>query len=271
MAAFKISMIIKYLGGDVTGTSENRVGGWSEGVYWSTWDDGVRRSFLRLLESRAALLPTFSAVTGYRVQQVDPIGPASSVKLFRPGPNLADWASDIPQMGLLFSCPGEGVTNVLRHRMAGIPDRQITRGEFVPTPAFVDTFSRYLVQLRGWKFRGADLTKPLLNVSTIDADGNVVMLEDLLVVAGNLVTIRKAIDANKRQVTGTFKVASATDSKHLKLMKWTAGACTGGRARQYMPIYPVIVIPSPTQPSTIVRKIGRPSNPYVGRRSRRRN
>lgn len=271
MAAYKLSIIMKYLGGNVDGLSENRTGGWSEGVYWSTWGEDVRRSFLRLINARAALLPTFSAVTGYRVQQVDPAGPASSVKLFRPGPNLEAWASDIPQMGVLFSCTGQGVTNVLRHRMAGIPDPQMTRGEFRPTPAYTDTFSRYLAELRGWLFRGADLTKPLLDVKTIDALGNVEMLQDLLVLPGNFVTVRKALDTNNRFVTKTFRVGQVTDSKHFKLDNWTAGACTKGRARQFVPIYPVIVIPSPTQPTAIVRKIGRPSNPYVGRRSRRRS
>lgn len=271
MAAFKISIIMKYLGGNVDGLSENRTGGFSEGVYWDTWDEGVRTAFLRLLNARAALLPTFSAVTGYRVQQVDPIGPASSVKLFRPGPSIAGWESDIPQMGVLFSCPGQGVNNVLRHRMAAIPDPQMTRGEFKPTPAYERTFSSYLTQLRGWKFRGADLTKPLLNVKEIDALGNVTMLDDLLLVAGLYVTVRKTVDQNGRHVTKTFKVESATDSKHFKLQRWTAGACVGGRARQYLPIYPAIVIPSPTQPRAIARKIGRPSDSYVGRRSRRRS
>lgn len=270
MSAFKLTMIMKYLGGDVDGNSVNRVGGFSESVYWLSLDQGVINGFTRLMRARAALLPTFSGVIGYRVQQVDPVGSAQSVRLFIPGPTPSSWASDIPQMGVMFTCISPGVANVKRQRLAAIPDPQITRGEFVPTPAYKDAFSAYLVQLRGWLFRGADLTNTFKNIKTIDALGNVEMLDDILLLQGDTVTIRKAVDANGKFVSKNFKVQSATDSKHFLLQKWTAGVCTGGRCRKFVPIYPPINFNAPVQPQTIVRKIGRPSNPYVGRRSKRR-
>lgn len=271
MAAYKYSMVFNYVSGGATGTWSRIPGGWSEGFYWDTILSATDRALLRLLRARAALLPQFCAMTGLRVQRVDPSGPAALRKLFLVGPDNADNAQDIPQMAAFVTFTGVGVTNVVRKRFAAIPDRCSVRGEWSPPPAYRIAMTNLLREYHGWKFRGRNLTETKRLVATIGADGTYLLLEDMIVAVGSTVSVNSTINGFKETVSGKFKIDTYTNSKQGKLRNWTGGACTLGSMTPFTVIYPAIVSSSIDQNTIdmVTRKIGRPSKKYVGRRSRK--
>lgn len=273
MPAFKWTMRFKYLSGSSTAGAKNIPGGWTESVYWTDASDGARRGFLRLAQKRAAFLPNFCAITGIRVQQVDPSAAAALQRVQLPGQSIAAYSQDVPQVAALLSIPASGRTNVRRYRAAALPDDWVLRGEFTPGAAFVDFMLPWIRELNGWLMRGADLTKPKIPIKTIGADGTYELAQDLVILPTATVTVYNAVDAAGKKHTAKFKLNAVTNSKQGQLRGWTFGACTLGDMREYAPVYPPMDTSTVTLESVdvVIRKIGRPFVKYVGRRSRRRS
>jgi hypothetical protein len=271
MPAFKWTMVFNYLSGEGDGTWLNLKGGWTESVYWNTMTATTLNQFKTLCVARAAMLPLRCYISGIRVQQVDPSGSAQTFPVNYPGGGGgAAYVADIPQMALLLRVRGAGVANVRSMRLAGIPDGQVTAGEYRPTVGFTVVTAAFLAQLSGWLFRGTDLTVTPANIATIDALGTYVLQQDLILSVGQRVKVHGTMDANKDTFGGTFKVGTYTDSKHGVLNNWTFGATVLGTMKPYTIIYPTIIADSTSISRVVPRKIGRPSLGYRGRRSKRR-
>jgi len=271
MAAYKWSMRIKYLSGSGAPGSLNRAASMTESVYWSSNSEGARNAFIRLAQARAGFLPNFAGVTGIRVQQVDPNGPGQLQRVFYPGQAGVDFAQDDPRVALNFSFPTD-LTNVRKYQAAMLPDSFVQRGE--PALDTTDTalIRNWLLRLNGWLARGEDLSKPKIAVKTIGADGTYELLSDLVMAPLSTVKVYNAVMGNGDTVSGQFIVASVTDSKHGVLRNWTAGACTLGSMRQIVIVYPVMNTLGYDMKSITVgsRKVGAPSEKYVGRRRKGR-
>lgn len=270
--AYKLSMIFQYLSGDGSGGDLNLKGGWSESVYNGVFAPATLTSLKALAAARANLLPLRSYVSGLRVQQVDPSGPAQTFSLNYPGGGTSGATlSDIPQMALLLRVRGTGVTNVRSMRVAAIPDSQITLGEYKPSSPYTLAMAAYLAELDGWQFRATSLTAVPSNLASIAADGTYVLQQDLVIAVGSKVKVKNVQDEDGEIVRGgVFTVGVYTDSKHGKLNSWTGGAVTLGQMIPFTIIYPVIITDGQTISRAVVRKIGRPSLGYRGRRSKRR-
>lgn len=269
MAAYKWTMRMKYISGSALPGYLNKAGSFTESVYWSSASEGARNAFLNLARARAGFMPNYTAVTGIRVQQVDPSGPGQLQRVFIPGQSSAAFAQDIPQMAFLFSFPSS-LTNVRKYLACAIPDTYVKRGE----PSLDDTdkglIRRWLRELNSWLSRGMDLTKPKIPIKTIDATGAYTLSADLVMAPLSVVKVYSTQPLTGEPVTGSFVVETVTDSKHGVLRDWKAGACTLGSMRQFSIVYPVINTAG-FDLATIgvtTRRIGRPFEKYVGQRRR---
>lgn len=270
MPEYRWDAVMKYLSGDVTESSDNELGGWSEGVYWSDASAATRASFKRLARARAGLLPAFSRVIGIRVTQVSPAGGSALEKVNYPGLGGAANASDTPWNGIALSVTGSGVANTSRRVLAAMPDGVLTRGEFKPDPLFFGRLMTYLNELGGWHFKGHDLTLPKIQIKTISEAGAVETNSDIALVVRDEVKLFKVQLANGDLLSGRYKVSAATDFRHFTLRNWADGAATLGEVQKWVTIFPTIVVPQPPVVKAARRPIGRPSGGYRARRSRRR-
>src|SRR5262249_46844528 len=93
----KVSMLFSLTTGGGPGQNLQRVGGWSESVYWEGLTiDALKAALFApaaggvggvqpLCPTRASLLPTSAQLVGQRLQQVDPPGPTTSLGNLFPG------------------------------------------------------------------------------------------------------------------------------------------------------------------------------------------
>lgn len=272
MAAFKFSFIFNYRSGTTTTPGgQSRQGGWTESLYWSSYDASVLRSLRQLAVARAGLLPFSAGIVGMRVQQVDPSGPVTSVPMLYPGGSILETNdSDIPQMALLLTARSDTVSNTRRFRLAAIPDAMVKFGEYSPSPFFRGAMSFYLQSLSGWRFRGLDLTQPKKPLVSVADDGTYTTSQDFAVAVGERVKVYSVVDHEGFKRDGNFLVTTATTLRTGKLGGWTFGATTLGSIRKIVPIYPIIRADETSIQRTVVRKIGRPFGGYRGRASKRR-
>src|SRR5262245_5545951 len=265
---------------DDPGSPIHRIGGWSEHYYWEGTDVSLfiaqfmggahaSGSYLGLCAARAGILPKGASVVGQRWQQVDPLGPAQSRGVTFPGSTGLE--ADVPQMTLLCSAPGVGVRNVRKLMLRGMPDARVTQGEFDAPTGYVANLNAFFTRLSTFSFRGRDLAQPAFKIVSIDANGNVQCDAAVPFPALSYVAIGRTKNSLQRNVNGIFQVESISSTVGLfKVRPWTAGACTGGYARQHVVIYPKFDAPNVKFDRIIVRKVGRPFTQYRGRRSRRR-
>jgi len=270
MAAWKLTMVFRYLSGNVGGGWLNLTGGWTESVYYGNITTATRNSFNTLCQRRAAMLPNFTTIRGQRFQQVDPTGSAQTASVNYPGQAAAEFAQDIPQMALLLRLRAAGVNNVRSMRLCALPDSQVSRGEWNPNFEMRAATNAFLDELNGWQFRGDDLTLPRVLVKSVTSAGVIEFASDLSLAIGDKVKLTNTIDAYGRPVSGIFNVLNATSLRVVTLGGWKAGACKDGSAKRYSVIYPVIQGALTSISRIVTRKVGRPSEGYRGRRSRRR-
>jgi len=272
MPEYKFSMVFKYISGNASAGWKNIPGGWTESVFWNSISTAAQNNFINLARTRAALLPNFCAVVGIRFQQVDPSAPAQTRRVNYAGRAGEVYAQDIPQAGLLMSIPGNGVSNVRRHRLAALPDVCVKRGEFWPDEAYDIDFAIYKATLNGWHMRGADLTLPYFEIKTIDAAGAFVTNAAHPWTAGQIVGVRSTITAQNRTYSQQCVVEGPITATTGVFRNWKGGACTLGKGRRFSPIYPTMNTAGITNDACdiVVRKIGRPTRKYVGRQRRRR-
>ncbi len=271
MPAFKLTMVFNYLSGQTGGGDLNLKGGWTESIYWNQFVDATLRSFKTLCQFRANMLPVNSYISGIRVQQVDPTGSSQTFAVNYPGGGGALVSTaDIPQMALLVRARGQGVPNVRSMRLSAIPDTNVQRGEYKPAFAYDAIVQAFLSNLAGWRFRATDITQPQILLLSVAADGTYTSAADIVAPVGSWITIRDSLDSQQQRWGGRFRVKVATSLRAGILDRWPGATTLGGTIRLSPYIYPVIVVTPDDISRIVVRKVGRPSLGYRGRRSRRR-
>ncbi len=267
--AYKLSFVFQNISGVAGGAAQQRTGSWSESVYSGDPLNSVINSFRRFASARAGLLPFSAAIVGFRSQQVNPVGGVQTQAVSYPG---TLFATDVPQMALLFSVRANGVSNVRRMKIACIPDSVIVLGEYAPPAGsqFPPALAAYFRELQGWQMAGRDLTSVAKQLKTISSAGAYTTGEDFVAPVNSQVKVLSAINANGDKVSGRFEVGDGAALRAGTLRKWPFGDCTNGKIVNYVPIFPIMTTtPAPTVLAA-QRKIGRPSLGYRGRRSKRR-
>lgn len=268
MSALKYTFLFQ-LATNVTGPAKtvHRVGGWSESWYEGSDTLVSDQAITNWCQRRAALLPQGAAIIGVRVQQVDPPGPGQTRALNYPG--LPANGADVPQMSLLCKATGVGVRNVRVFNLRGIPDGQISEGEYNPVGNFNNALEAFFAGLKSgsWEFRGRDLAAvahPILTVSTL---GAVKFSEPHLMNVGDYVRILRTVDSSGRQRGGRFYVDTAPTPTTMTITGWTYGDTIKGKGRLDGIVYPTVN--RATVDRVGVKKVGSPFNRYRGRASNR--
>lgn len=244
----------------------HRIGGWSE-----TWYDENLNVLLGSAnlwaQKRALLLPQGAAIVGLRTQQVDPVGGAQTFAMNYPGINAN--SADIPQMALQCKAIGVGVRNVRTFTLRGIPDGQVTQGEYKPVPPFDTNLANFFKMLKqsAWNFRGRDLAQVAHPILTIDPTGIVAFSEPHGLAVGDYVRVLRTVLANGRQFGGRFYVDAVPSPLKITITGWSQGATTGGKGRKDAIVHPNVE--SATFDRIITRRVGRPFIQYRGRRSKK--
>jgi hypothetical protein len=245
-----------------------RTGGWTESWYRTgTFSDDTRTKFLALCLVRARMLSTGARIVGQRYQQVDPIGASSTGANVFPG--ASGLLADVPQASLLFRVQSTGQPNHKNWIARGIPDARIVEGEYVPATQFTIAIESFFNTLVDFNFRAQDLAAATAGIFSIASNGDFVLTENFTFPANNIVQVMRTMTDEGNFVSGTFLTTHDSPTTG-NIVGWNRGACTGGRFRQRVIIYPQCSSEVPSAFRVIVRKVGRPFVGYRGKASRRR-
>lgn len=246
-----------------------RIGGWSESWYFDGTPEAARTNFERLCAFRAGLMPTTAAIIGQRYQVIGG-GSATASRRF---PGAAGIATDVPQMGLLCTFPGQGVANIRRLTLRGFPDGWVSGGELLPNFDFNAAFTLFALAVtsNAFRFRGRDLAAPSARIAGIAA--RVLTLTDPLVfIVGDYLQLRDVRTTTGRSVSGRYQVEATTGPTNATLRGFPATSTVelNGFANKYTIIYPLMQPrPAISFSRIVVKKVGRPFGGYRGRSSKR--
>lgn len=249
-----------------------RSGGWSEG-FWSTFNPSGSTQLNQIANLRAAMLPAQVSVTGFRVavfnidgNRLQPAGTSAGKFLF---PGATRYSVDVPQAGLEMSFPAVGAPNNARPVLRGLPDEVVVNGEYSPDPTFSAAFNRYVTALNvnGFGFVGRDLASASARVLAITA--GVVNLSQVLagVAIGDFLRFHRVTNTLGRPISGAFLVTNIAGQQYtLSGLGANAVIVPSGTARKDTLSF--FAYAPGTFGSVVVKKIGRPSRGYRGRRSK---
>lgn len=251
-------------------TTENqvRVGGWSESWYIDKSPAETRLATIQLCIARANLLPAAAAIIGQRYQVVGG-GSSTGGRVF---PGGYSPRGDIPQMALLCTMAGTGVSNVRRFALRGIADLIVTEGEYAPGDIFrgnLDLFSRVLAEQQ-FRMRGRDLNVSTQTVVSIDNTGLVVTGAASGVAANQRVNFVRTRDIYRRPIKGNYLVDNVLGTTSFHVVGLAGRQTVGGFVRLVQPpVYPLMLGGSFAPGRIVPRKVGRPFNQYRGRQSKK--
>lgn len=269
MATRKCTMLFEQSSNAGGASNETRTGGWSESFY-SQADPfaTVQNGFRTLCTFRARLLPSSARIVGQRYQSIDPPSVAGTTGEVYPG--LAG-SNDVPQMALFLRVPAASVPNVRPLTLRGLPDGQVTDGEYVPTSAYVAFLARYLQELAFWRFKSKDREQAKIGLESIATTGVFTLQSPLTFAVGDRLNVARARNTRGETLEGTFRVLEVTSTTVGKFALWgDNGAWTGGYVQPDEIIYPLMSdISGNPGAKAVVRKVGRPLSGYRGRSTRR--
>jgi hypothetical protein len=156
--------------------------------------------------------------------------------------------------------------------LRGIPKPMITSNDYDPTPAHLAAVNNYLAGLtnRSWAIRAKDRSQVKQPITSIAADGTVVMTTGIPGLTAptainqplvQLLGVKRSVSAKR-----LFQLNAFTDTSHFQLRGWSGGASGAVgffRLVQYV-LYPI------TQADTefaTERRVGRPFGVQRGRRA----
>jgi hypothetical protein len=253
----------------------HRIGGWSESWYYPGTDVNAAISFFNLMPAptwcldRAALLPYGASIVGQRFQLVAPsVGPAQSTAAQFPG-NGGE--GDQPSAALLLKFPSVGSPNIRRVILRGLPDIDVTEGEYTPSSYFQSALQVWIQACGTLLMRGRDLTQPTTRIITVTSAGVVTTETPTTFAAGQMVRVLKSRDTGGNLRGGRFQVVQTGPLvNQFTLLNWPYSGTTGGTVRLDAIVYPQVSTNGVTVSRVITRRVGRPFVQYRGRRSRRR-
>jgi hypothetical protein len=246
-----------------------RTAGWTESWYREGGSNAVVASAFGngggLLDKRAQLLPATAAITGGRVQQVNPIGPLVTFK--RTVPGGAGLACDIPQIALQMEFQSTDGLNVRTLELRGIPDARIVGGSYQPSDRYTTAISNFYQELSSYEFPGIVQTNPRFKIMTISALGVVSLNVANPFAVGQLVRItRSTVNLTGRQKgMNTQVTTTGPGANQFGVAAWPWGESKGGSVRldqhAFFPVKPTPI----ADPLATTRKAGRPFGEYRGR------
>jgi len=253
----------------LTQTSDGgRVGGWSETWYFDGTAAAAFAAANRLAKKRSAFLVHQAAVVGIRTAEVG--GGVVAHPVVYPG--TQNTKPDIPQMALNCVCKGQGVQNRKFFQLRGIPDSSVDGGKYKPTQGVNAGVVAYFGGLAGdqFRFRAKDLTSPKIGLVSVANDGTFRLNGAAVYNAGSYIQLLRAKNAQGVNVSGDYFVDIKTDDRNGKFLNWTGGVVTlNGQARVVSYVFPVVDGDTLIARDVTTRKVGRPFDQYVGRRSKR--
>jgi hypothetical protein len=256
------------------GQSRVHTGGWSETHWWG--DPSILADFTipALMTARARLLPATASIVGYRRSAFNLIGnkmiPAgsSTAKLFFPG---SDAVTDLPQVALMLGLTTSDGINSSRISLRCIPDYVMVGGEYKGDPAYRRNLTLYMTELidRNWGFVGRDLNLQAFALLSLVA-GVVTVAAGSAYVVGDFIRFLKVKDKFGIPITGSYRVITAPGGGVYTLAGLDSGLVVLNSGLVRKDVARFLNINGVTLDRAVVRKIGRPSESYRGRSSRRR-
>jgi len=249
-------------------------GGWTESFWAQGGVIATAQKLVNLQTGRARLLPASASIVGLRISnytltgnKLFPLG--SSISRVR-YPGNSSYPTDVPQMALGISAKANGATNSAHFTMRCIPDSQVVGGEYQPSPAFKNSLLLYQADLEqsGWSFLGRDLTKPVQRVLSITA-GVVVLDAANGAVVGDYIRFLKVKDSQGFAVTGAYRVTAFAAPATYTIVGLDAGVVVLNSGLCRVDAIKLFEMDDVQPTRAQVRKIGRPSESYRGRASRR--
>lgn len=251
------------------------IGSWTEHVWYpaDNVDDCMRALTMvaagnGLLPARAGFLNRNATVLGVRLYQ----GGAGRGQ-FRPAafPGQARKA-DVPQLAALCSIGFQDSVKTRSFTCRGLADDDVKGGELAPdaaTQTALETFGEVLGARFGAYAYPVVVDYPIFNIG----GAGLVTLRDVAPAlnAGDIVEVQNTLDANgiRRKLFGMVAQVGPLDPQ-FTIADWPYGACTGGIMRlprtKTLQRFDVTTF---AVSRAVVRKVGRPFEPYRGRRSRR--
>jgi len=271
VAVTKLGMVFDLSTNPSNTAQGHRVGGWTEWVYaGEAPSSSLTTRFNNLCAARAAFLPASARIVGQKTLIVEPRGGSAQAGVIFTG--NATYGTDVPQMSLMCKIGSAAWPNIRTLELRGFPDSLVFQGEYKPDGTIEGLLANFATQLEvgNFSFRGRNLNNPLAPISSIAANGTVVLAQDLVFNEGDLVQVLRTNDENGNRVGGFFFVLDKTDARNLVLSNWTSGQTFSGKLRIASTVYPAFQAASFAVTRVNVRKVGRPSGGYSGRRSARR-
>lgn len=272
MPAFKYSMIFTYFSGITAANAVPvRLGGWTESYYAASYDAATYSQFLDLIQKRLGICPVGTVVNKVRVQAVDPAGPAQLTKVRFAAP--ATWLSDVPQMALKVPFLIGGAAGQILREFRGLPDVQVTTGEYAPTNPFTTALSVFLTELTKGTWQARRRNKSVLQYSILSVSelGVTVMIDAFAGLAqAQRVQVIRTVDPRTGRKFGYFAAVQVlADNQHFTLVGPKVRASNFGTMRTQGIVYTPFSGPVMNDLEAVVRKVGRPSKSYSGRASKR--
>lgn len=265
---------------DVTTTVKNgqvshsHSGGWSESFWAGNTSPPFSFLFQDAMDARAALLPQQCSLIGYRIETFTISGNkllpggAQSGRVNKPGLQGDDL--NVAGDSLMCAGQGRGVPNTNRFALRGMPDSQMSGGEFAPTGPYLSALQNYFGKLVGrFGFIGRVKSNTIVRVNGIS--GGVVRLSQNIggTPEESYLRLNRVTDDNGNAVGGTYLITGITGA--LYTVSGLAGVTLttpSGTAR--IDTLDLYTYDSINVGRSVSRKIGRPLDQYRGRASRRR-
>jgi hypothetical protein len=270
----KISLLIDYASSPANlGVAEIHTGGWSE-TFWLNVNSNFGAYVAAVASRRALMLGATCRINGYRAQtytisgnKLTP-GGSSAAGLNLPGNSGV--LVDLPQVSLSLVASSNGSANSRRFNLRGIPDSQMSGGEYDPSNIFSQYLSNYIAQLAngGAYFPGRDLSQVPVRVMSISLAG--VMVTDFAIAGaapGGFVRFLRVKTLSGLDVIGTYQITAVAGTS-ITLANWPA-ATVGQSGKVRLDLLQLFQINTIEVGRANVKKIGRPFQQYRGRRSRR--
>lgn len=273
MAVQKVSLLFQF-----TTAPTNRAaasphsGGWSES-HWSNESSNIGTFAAELAQARAQFLPGEASIIGYRVQtytisgnKLSPVNTSSGRFQYRG----VLGSMNLPSDGLGFSGQSSGNPNTARFTARGIPDGEISNGEYQPGGSMsvaVDAYRAKLVAA-GWGFIGRVRTGQSARVQSILA--GVVTLSQNIGGTENVSFLRLLRVSNGRRdpIKGSFLIKVIADKAYTcqNLGSTTLVEPSGEARIETLAFMPYSVVNVGRAQS---RRVGGPFDKYRGRASAR--
>lgn len=251
-----------------------RTGGWTE----SYWHAGTTLTNVintlkgprtdgpsPILPARANILNAGARILGVRIYEGG-VGRGEFRGFAYPG---VSGGADVPSMSLLCASSVPTSLSVRRFTIRGIPDTQVSGGEFNPDSTYVFNLRVYFESLLNTSYIGL-LPQTSYDIHDITTGGLLTATAAVPYGVGAFVYVSRTLTAAGRRYSNTHRVtAIGPGVGQLTLADWNAGPTTGGKLTTQVKQFFTLAINSTTAVRITNHKVGRPFAGYRGRSSRR--